>query len=153
MKIIKSGFDKFLMKPIQLADLIEKLMPFLKHSLKIIDTKPPRKNEGPQQQETIPPEILTKLPEIISELEHEPMKSWEIARKNGLFDDIALFGNQIKKIGHKYSLKILQRFGNDLNVHVGNFDIEKITADLNSFPELLAEIKSLYPYQTKEKLS
>jgi signal transduction histidine kinase len=89
------------------------------------------------------PLTLAKIPKIVSELEDEPMKSWEAARQNGLFDDIRHFANQVKEVGNKYSLEMLQKFGDDLILCVSSFDIEKITPALDSYPELIAKLKLL----------
>ncbi|MEW5801393.1 MAG: ATP-binding protein [bacterium] len=107
--------------------------------------------ETTEEPEKLLPEVLANFPEIINKLENEQMESWTAARQNGLFDDIALFGNQIRKYGDKYSMKILQQFGDDLTLQVSTFDIEKMMATLNSYPGLVAKIKLLYQEQSQEQ--
>jgi anti-sigma regulatory factor (Ser/Thr protein kinase) len=96
-----------------------------------------------EEPESLLPEALAMLPEIISKLENEHMNSWKNARQNGLFDDIAHFGHQIKEYGHQCSLKILQQFGDDLILQVSTFDIEKMMATLDSYPGLITKVKLL----------
>lgn len=102
-----------------------------------------KKEENEEPEERLMPEALAMLPEIISKLENEHMGSWKKARQSGLFDDIAGFGHQIKEYGDKYSLKVLQQFGDDLLLQVSTFDIDRMTATLDSYPGLIAKIKSL----------
>ncbi|MGA1864160.1 MAG: response regulator [bacterium] len=144
-KIMQSGFDGFLVKPFQISDLYKELTRFLKYSARI-------KSEVNQQVKKlkkdltnkINPKVIVKLPEIIEKLENEFMDSWKIAHQKGLFDDIANFGSQIKELGDIYSIKTLQEFGEDLALHVNSFDIERMCATLDAYPELIKELKLLY---------
>jgi len=83
------------------------------------------------------------LKEVIVRLEEECMPLWEITNQRVIFDEISSFGRHIKAQGEKYNLKPLEKFGDDLIVHVNSFDIKNITLLLNSFPELVNKIKSL----------
>lgn len=145
-KMIGAGFDGFLMKPVQISELFTELAFHLKHINKEIPAtglmeESEIKTEG---EGLLPALALDQIQILLAELENEPMKTWETARRNGLFDDIAHFADQVKEIGNKYSLKILQRFGDDLISYVSSFDIEKIVPALDSYPELIAKIRLLH---------
>jgi len=71
IKIIENGFNEFLMKPIQIAHLFKKLMVFLNYSKKKITAHHPKNHGSDLQREKLSPGILTKLPEIINELENK----------------------------------------------------------------------------------
>ncbi len=86
-------------------------------------------------------ETLNALPEIIDRLEHEFMQSYESVRQYQAFGDFEDFARQIKKLGEKYSLIILEKFGSMLLTHVGNFDIEQIEASLDAYPQLIERLK------------
>ncbi|MDM8550803.1 transporter substrate-binding domain-containing protein [Desulfobacterales bacterium HSG2] len=138
-KVINSGFDGYLAKPVQKYDLFKEISRFLQYSEK--------KKTGYEKPETkdikrISADVIDKLPEIVSYLENEGMETWDSARRNESFCEIGDFGEQIKALGEKYSLKILENFGTDLTIHVGHFDVEKIESTLNSYPEIVEEIKS-----------
>jgi CheY-like chemotaxis protein len=144
-KIMKKGFDGFLVKPFQISDLYKELSRFLKHSInndsgeKSLTKK--LKKDMPKK---LPNKVLLKLPEIINKLENEFMDSWQIAHQKGLFEDIANFGSQIRGLGDIYSLKILQDFGDNLALHVRSFDIERMCNTLDAFPELIKQLKLIY---------
>ncbi|MBN2373717.1 response regulator [bacterium] len=148
-KIQASGFDGFLMKPVQLSDLFSELSRFLKFSRKERDGQKSAKGEDTLQQERLSPEILTRMPQIIGDLKGEYMETWKLVRRSGLFDDISNFGKQIKDTGDKYSLKSLQRFGANLILYAGSFDIEKMSAALDSYPELIVKLELLYQEQIR----
>ncbi|MGA1795077.1 MAG: response regulator [bacterium] len=143
-RILESGFDGFLVKPLQVFDLYRELARFLPYSTRERTAqqtaKDARKRRPPEK---LPPEALAKFPEIINALENEMMGSWRIARQKGLFDDIASFGNQIKRLGDRYALECLKEFGNDLIRHVNSFDIESMCAALEAYPALITRIKLL----------
>ncbi len=84
---------------------------------------------------------LNGLPDIIDRLEHEFMPSWESARQHGVFDEIEDFARQIKALGEKYSLTILEQFGSELLTYVGNFDIDQIEVRLDTYPKLIERLK------------
>ncbi len=150
-RITESGFDGFLIKPVQISDLFRELSRFIRH-LKIKKEKAPLiKREWIVQEEKLPPDVLMKLPEILNDLENEYMKSWNTARQNGLFDNIENFGRQIKKIGDQYSIKNLQKFGDDLILYVNNFDVENMNTILDFYPELIARIKLFHQEYKKEQ--
>jgi len=142
-RIIESGFDGFLVKPLQIFDLYRELTRFLTHSTKEHKGEQPVKDAQKRRPpEKLHPGALAKLPEIIDALENELMSSWLIARQKGLFDDIANFGSQIKRLGDIYALEFLQEFGNDLIQHVNSFDIESMCAALDEYPTLITRVKS-----------
>ncbi len=140
-KIMQSGFDGYLKKPVQKSDLFGELSRFIPYSQKGKGGCEEPKTE--EESEKISPGTLEKLPEIIEQLENELAELWRIAREKGAFDDIEHFGELIKAFGQKYSLEILVKFGNDLITHVSCFDIEQIDAALDLYPKLTEKIKLL----------
>jgi signal transduction histidine kinase/DNA-binding NarL/FixJ family response regulator len=151
-KIMQSGFDGFLVKPFQISDLYKELAHFLKHTIEESEVQQPTKKLKKDLPKKLPHKVLAKLPEVIEKLENELMDSWQIAHQKGLFDDIANFGRQIKRLGDIYSLKILQEFGDDLTLHVSSFDIERMCATLDAYPEIIEQIKLLYRKKVQEKI-
>ncbi|MGA1791920.1 MAG: ATP-binding protein [bacterium] len=142
-KIMESGFDGFLMKPVQISDLFKELTCFLEYKSIGDDEQPCIKEAEEDLPAELPPETLKELPKVIDQMENELTALWEKACQNGLFDDIETFGRKIKGMGDRYSLKILQGFGDDLIQHVSSFDVEKMGITLDSYPELIKKIKML----------
>jgi len=103
--------------------------------------------------EALSPEALEKLPDLVRVLENRCAKLWEKARQTGFFDDIAEFGQLMKKLGHAYSVRPLQEFGNRLNTQVSTFDIEQINKTLEAYPNLIQEIKSMHSEYTEAPIN
>ena len=90
-------------------------------------------------------ETRQHLPELIKKLEHECMALWETARQSGSFEEIEAFGTQIQTLGERYSLNMLQEFGEKLLVQVRSFDVEQISVTLESYSTVIEQIKGLCP--------
>jgi two-component system sensor histidine kinase EvgS len=137
--ILGAGFDGYLAKPVKRADLFREFSRFLRYSLK---EKLPQDQSSPESA-LRSTEAIKKLPEIIHRLENEFHLLWKTARESGNFADIQEFADRIRIFGEQYSLTLLIVLGKNLLIHVGNFDIDNIESDLNSYPELLEEIKKI----------
>jgi len=135
-KIMHSGFQGFLSKPIQKSELFREVARFIKYSKK-------EKIEKAEDIERLPSEVMEQLPDVMDVLENEYMELWKSTRKNHFFDDIASFGHQIKQLGEKYSLNVLIKFGDDLSNQAGQFDVENMNITLDTFPELIEKLRSL----------
>ena len=143
-RIIACGFDQVLTKPIRRVDMIRHLAPFLPHRIITLTPHIPQKLEKGEAAEALSPEVLERIPQLIQVLETRCAKLWEKARQTGFFDDIAEFGQLMKKLGHAYSVRPLREFGNRLNTQVSTFDIEQINKTLEAYPDLIREIKSMH---------
>jgi signal transduction histidine kinase/ActR/RegA family two-component response regulator len=141
-KIMRSGFQGFLSKPIQKSKLFREVTRFIKYSIK-------ETNGKTEEVVSLPPEVIEQLPGVIDTLENEFMNIWESTRKSLFFDDIAAFGHRMKELGEKYSLEILKRFGDDLSNQVSHFDVENMNITLDSYPELIERIRLLHQVEKK----
>jgi signal transduction histidine kinase/FixJ family two-component response regulator len=135
-KIMGSGFQGFLSKPIQQSELFYEIRRFIKYSKK-------EKHEKEEEVVRLSSVVVEQLPSVIDILENEYMKLWESTRKSHFFDDIEAFGHQIKELGEKYSLEILKRFGDNLCNQTNSFDVENMNVTLDTYPELIKKIRSL----------
>jgi hypothetical protein len=141
-KIMGSGFQGFLSKPIQQSELFYEVSRFIKYSNK-------KGNGKTEEVVRLLPEVLERLPIVIDILENEYMTLWESTRKNRFFDDIAVFGHQMKELGEKYSMEVLRRFGDDLSTQASRFDVENMNNTLDTYPELINRIRSLFKEEKK----
>jgi len=139
-RIMSAGFDGFLTKPVQRAELFKELSRFIAYSEKSEKCEVrSEKHDG----EGLLPEIVEKLPEIVERLENEFSPLCSSALESGNFADIEHFANQIRDFGEQYSLNTLIVLGKNLLEHVGNFDIENIEIVLNSYPKRVEEIRTI----------
>ncbi|MDM8526202.1 ATP-binding protein [Desulfococcaceae bacterium HSG8] len=135
-KIIHSKFDGFLIKPVKRSDLFRELSRFIMYSRK-------EKTENEGETEDVSPETLDKIPEVIDRLESEFRPLWESVRENNSIADIRKFGDNMKAFGDEYSLKIFQKFGDELILQAKMFDIENIGVTLETYPELIEKVRML----------
>ncbi len=146
-RIMASGFDGLMTKPFKKQDLIRRLsrfIPYRKKGESVIPDMPEKDSQVQKPAADEPgPEVRERLPELLRLLESEFTPKWETARQNGFFDDIAEFGELIKKAGQEYSLEMLDKFGQELGRQVSSFDIEKINLTLDAYPELVKNIRAL----------
>ncbi len=140
-KIMETGFDGHLLKPLQRSELLCELSRFLEYSQEEFIESEPEKLYKQTEVEEISSESLKNLPEVIHQLENEFMKLWEMTRTNEFFDEIEAFGCQMRELGEHCSLEILQQFGENLIDQTVSFDIDNMNLTLDSYPELLEKIK------------
>jgi len=138
-KIISAGFDGYLTKPVNRAELFHEISRFLKHSLK----EEASEKIPSATIETLSPEVIEKLPEIIGRLENEFTPLWKSVCEKQFLDEIENFAALIVKFAQEYSLKLLINFGNEIIMHCQNCDIENIEAVLKSYPELVETVKAM----------
>ncbi len=138
-KIKSAGFNAYLTKPLRKTELVCELARFLPfpEQEKRAEKKPPT-----SELVELLPETLERLPEIVYRLENDFMQEWETIRSTQTFDDMAQFAFRIREFGESNSIVILVKFGSDLLVYVENFDIDKIDATLDAYPELIQKLKA-----------
>jgi two-component system sensor histidine kinase EvgS len=139
-QIMSAGFDGYLAKPLKRAELFYELARFIPYTE---DSAKRNMQNAKTGLESLPPETIEKLPEIIGQLEKEFRCLFDHACQSGAFNDIENFANQIKAFGEQYSLHTLTSLGQDLLIHTGNFDVDNIDAALKSYPKLVDAIKCL----------
>jgi len=140
-RILRSGFDAYLLKPVQWSELITTISRCITGSEK--ETPQPDKESENDDAVNLAPETVQKFPEILNILQNELTVSWNLACRHKSFDAIEQFAKDTKAIGEKYSLDMLTKYGNDLLVSVDLFDIEQIEKTLNAFSELIGKIENL----------
>ncbi len=139
-RIMEGGFDGYLRKPVQRAELFYELSQFLKCSRK--ETAQGKTYEE-SMLENMPPESLKMLPEVIHRLENELTELWKITKENEFFDEIEQFGHQISSLGEQYGLEFLRQFGDDLVEQVRCFDIDNMNATMTAYPGLVQKLKQI----------
>lgn len=132
-KVSKYGFDGYLRKPVILDDLIEELAKYLKYqtiqkslkeenSHKIID--------------------LEKLKVVINNLENEFKPQWLNIKDGGDFSLIEEFALKLNELALKEDIYLLEDYSKELIKNVEAFDIEKVDYLMNTFLELIENLKA-----------
>lgn len=132
---LSNEINSVLTKPIYLPDLVETVREYF-------NLKSPNDvqiEERNYELQTIEKSILT---EVIDLLELRYYKTWESSLMTSSFSEVEEFAQNMKRIGLKYNLKILQTFSNVLVMHVKNFDIDLMNDVLKTYPTIIIELKN-----------
>jgi len=143
-KSLSMGFSGYLIKPVQRSDLFRELSRFIPHSKDAEFESKAEKKDNPDCTKIFSPEMRENFSGIVEKMENEYMQRWEVVRKNGFFDDIGIFADQIKSLGEKYTSDIIWKYGEKLKIQVSSFDIENMNATLDVYPELIKKIRALW---------
>jgi signal transduction histidine kinase/DNA-binding response OmpR family regulator len=138
-RILSEGFNSFLRKPIHKSVLFQEFTHYLKYC-SANDTRQKEQKKKPKVDIAINPETLSQ---IIKELNETFKPMWLSTKENLFFDDIDKFASELTKLGRKSRLRSLERYGNELKLHVQNFDVEKMNSVLDAFPELIERISAV----------
>ncbi|MGE0083504.1 MAG: ATP-binding protein [Desulfococcaceae bacterium] len=134
-RIQKSRFDAYVVKPVERTVLFRAMGSFLQYSGKKAGNTPA------DMQENYPPQVLKKLPEIVRQLE-ALMGKWQEVRRKQYIPDIKEFGREIQKTGDSHGIGKLSAYGSNLLLHIDSYDIEKIFALLEEYPDTVASLKN-----------
>ncbi len=137
-------FNGFLQKPVNQVELyneLKRLLPFyvqgnneISHVL------------DDQVMQSVPQEIIDKLPEVITVLENELQKEWFDVSNKGSFDAIKEFAHDILKVSNDYTpeLQILYEYGKTLEQYVSTFDIDAMKQHLSNYSKIIEQLKTIY---------
>ncbi len=132
-----SGFDAYLKKPVSRSEMFHQMCQFLKYSDKKTN------KEQKSEQHKLSPGQVEALPELLDRLEKEIMLLWEDILKRQSMERTQLFAEKILETGQKYRIELLTQYGNELMDAIDQFDIDKLSFKINTFPVLIERIASL----------
>lgn len=139
-EILKAGFVKILLKPIQKSSLIRSLMVYLPH--RINEPVPSEKNPWEAININLDPlPNEEKLRELSTVLQNRSMAKWEHIRSGYVFDEIADFSEELLDIAEQYQYQPLIEWADKLKKQAHNFDMEKLPRTIALFPSLLDSIQ------------
>ncbi len=139
-KIEESQFNGFLMKPIQLEELIKLLVRFLPHKITTDE-----KTEVEQNSALIDDEVTTDKPENIKKalkhIESGLMEEWELFENQQPISEVEEFAHKLIKVGNNYNCSSLSQYGNSLLKTIESFDIDSMLRILKQFSKLVENYK------------
>lgn len=148
-RILKSGFNSFLMKPFQVFDLCYELSKYLQNYI-IVDPedtnyhKLASETEGiaiSQESGIIAAANINKIPDILTEIKIELHEKWEHAKNNGFIDEIAIFANSLLVFSEKHKIYLLHEFAESLINACTSFDTENISILMEQYPKIVQKLK------------
>lgn len=132
-KVSKFGFDGYLRKPVILDDLIEELAKYIKYHLKnenIIE-----KNDNKNMDSN-------KLKFVIGKLEKELKTEWLLIKDAGDFSLIEKFAEKLNNLSIQEDIYLLKDYSDELIKNIESFDIEKVDYLMNTYLELIDNLKA-----------
>jgi two-component system, NarL family, sensor histidine kinase EvgS len=132
-KVSKYGFDGYLRKPVILDDLIEELAKYLKYQSVNNDIKEEKNNKIID---------LEKLKVVINKLENEFKQEWLNIKDGGDFSLIEEFAIKLNELALNEEIYLLENYSKELIKNVESFDIEKVDYLMNTYLELIENLKA-----------
>lgn len=132
-KVSKYGFDGYLRKPVILDDLIEELAKYLKYQFLHNDIKEEKNNKIID---------LEKLKVVVNKLENELKQEWLNIKDGGDFSLIEEFAIKLNELALKEEIYLLDDYSKELIKNVESFDIEKVDYLMNTYLELIENLKA-----------
>ena len=133
-------FDDFIMKPVIVSDLAERLKKYLGYSME-------RKNKSGKKATSLKKTmVLTanqkKQTEIlIRTLENEYLPVYKESLKKHRISQIGYFGRNLVTLGEESGSATVADFGKEICLSAESFDVEILMEKLQQFPRLIAELK------------
>ncbi|MCP4352523.1 MAG: response regulator [Desulfobacterales bacterium] len=142
---IKNLCDGYVRKPFGRTDLISELRKYLPHTVKPDTAECPEKSG---QWETLSPEAVDMLPELIQVLKNEFTAPWEDIRETLFIDEVEEFADQVKEQGEKYSCTPLVKWTEKVIRLMKSYDMEALSAIFGNFPEMIQQLE-MYVFSDK----
>jgi PAS domain S-box-containing protein len=136
----KELFDDFLLKPVNISELLETMKKYLKYS--VFDSTKSSFDAGNILTKELTEHEQLVLPELLKELEGEFTLKYNDVVQNNVIDDIKEFGNEVAALGQKYTFADIKIFGEDIVTFADNFDVERLLKTLSLFPSVIQGMKS-----------
>ena len=131
-KVSQYGFDGYLRKPVIIEELIEELSKYLEYHF--ID-------EHIAQNNHLKILDFEKLEVVLDKLQNELNSEWINIKDGGDFSLIEKFANKLNDLSIKEDIYILNDYAQELIKNINAFDIEKVDYLMNTYLELIENLK------------
>ena len=131
-KVSQYGFDGYLRKPVIIEELIEELSKYLEYHF--ID-------EHIAQNNHLKILDFEKLEVVLDKLQNELNSEWINIKDGGDFSLIEKFANKLNDLSIKEDIYILNDYAQELIKNINAFDIEKVDYLMNTYLELIDNLK------------
>ena len=128
------GFDGYLAKPVNIAELLRTLSHYLKYTTKAGTDVP---QVATEVDSTLNPENIANLPKLRGQIDQQVMPLWEEANIMMEMDVVAKLAEQMIELGNEYNLPIFIHYGEALLESSQTFEIDSIQKALEEFPVMV----------------
>ncbi|HSG67142.1 MAG TPA: response regulator, partial [Bacteroidales bacterium] len=139
-RIVKCGFDDFLIKPFHIEELYEKMANLLGDPGSRVLISEERTDYHEQRDER---KYIRNVREALQLIEKEYLTLWIQANELKEFKAIRNFAEGIHQAGETYNIRFLVDYGDRMIMHCDNYDIEKIDSNLADFPDYLMKMREI----------
>jgi len=146
-RILSSGFDHFLPKPISQKKLIQELSNYLNY--KQPDPVGADVTEFDLSEQKLSTETIERLPELIEILEGKMKVKWESIRSTFILTEIESFAGEIKKVAENFKVARLSVWSDKLIEQTQNLDMENLPSSINHYENFIFSLKKLIDKEGK----
>jgi len=139
---LKKICEGIIIKPVNRQQLIETLKKIFPINGKV-ENKSKIITNQPKIRENLTPEIKENLAKLIIELRLQQEKVNQDLGQTRFMNNLELLANKLLNLGQKYQYQPLVDYGNNLLIHIDNFDVENIAKSLDYFPILINSLETL----------
>ena len=136
-KYKKSGFADVLLKPVQINDLYSVLTQYIRFEK--VQSATVIQSNSQLVKESFEGIRIENLSNALVEL-GELNSKWNEVKRNKFINEVLALSHIILDIGHKYEIKSIINYAENLKTYTESFNIEKMESSLNDFPKLVEEL-------------
>ncbi|MCP4159392.1 MAG: hypothetical protein GY760_04925, partial [Deltaproteobacteria bacterium] len=79
-------------------------------------------------------------PELVKALKKDILPFCESLENVGVMNDIKIFSNRVKELGQNFNVKILIKYGEDINESARNYDLPNIKTALKTIATMIKQL-------------
>lgn len=133
-RILESGFNEYMIKPIDIEQLIIILSKYLKHSV----VKVKRDNTTHEQDfkmdfKNIDMKMIGDISELIKSIDENLLPIWKEVHVKQSNRNIKLFSEKLSEVAKKFNIIELDRYGKNIEELYNNFEIPRLRINLELF--------------------
>ena len=140
-RMVKCGFDDFIIKPFHIEELFEKIGNILAEpGARVMVAGDDFPEMADMQDES---KYIKNVKEALATIERNYLSLWIQANELKEFKAIRNFAEGIHKTGEDFNIRFLVDYGDRMIMHCDNYDIEKIDSNLADFPDYLLKMREI----------
>ncbi|QGY44327.1 response regulator [Maribellus comscasis] len=140
-RILKSGFDHFLPKPISQKELVRELSNYLKYNTSA-SNETANSFFGIQKQK-LSEENIQQIPKLIPVLEGKLKNKWNSIRSTFILNEINSFAEEIKAVAETFKISQLVEWSDKIIEQIQNLDMENLPSTINQYENFISDLKKL----------
>ncbi len=141
-KILDSGFDHFVHKPISKGLLIQEIARYLKYK-KLPGTEKQDVSDFDISEKQLDKETLERIPELIETMESGIKEKWESIRSTFILKDIEDFALEVKSLAENFKIAKLAEWAERIIEQTQNLDMENLPSTISQYEDFTTALKKL----------